>query len=113
MEDCNPVKTPVDISQKLGEPSEPLSEADYSSRELIGSLMYLSICTRPDISYAVNSLSQFNNNFGNEHWIAAKRILRYIKSTLDYDIMYTRSDNPVIGYVDTDWADNRCTIFDP
>jgi len=104
MEDCNPVKTPIDISQKLGEPSELLSEADYPFRELIGSLMYLSTCTRPDISYAVNSLSQFNNNFGNEHWIAAKRILRYIKGTLDYGIMYTRSDSPVVGYVDADWA---------
>jgi len=69
----------LDISQKLRESSEPLSEEDYPFRELIGSLMYLSTCTRPDISYAVNSLSQFNNNFGNEHWIAAKRILRYIK----------------------------------
>jgi len=65
MEDCNLVKIPVDIAQKLSEPSEPLSETDHPFRELIGSLMYLSICTRPDISYAVNSLSQFNN-FGNE-----------------------------------------------
>ncbi|CAH2097205.1 unnamed protein product [Euphydryas editha] len=40
--------------------------------------MYLSVCTRPDISYALSQLSQFNTAFTKDHWLAAKRILRYL-----------------------------------
>jgi len=104
MDDCNPVSTLIDIAQKLNEPNKTLDEADYPFRELIGGLMYLSVSTRPDISYAVNSLSQFNNKFGKKHWSAAKRILRYLKGTLDYGLMYTQTEEPVCGYVNADWA---------
>ena len=104
MEQCNPVSTPVDPAQKMKDPTEPLSEAEFPFRELIGCLMYLAVSTRPDISYAVNSLSQFNSKFGKEHWIGAKRILRYLKGTLDYGLRYSPSDNSVCGYVDADWA---------
>lgn len=47
-------------------------------RELIGSLMYLAVATRPDIAFPVAYLSQFNDCFNNEHWETAKRILRYL-----------------------------------
>ena len=48
-------------------------------RSAIGSLMFLSNCTRPDITYAVNKLSSYNSNPNEFHWKAAKRILKYLK----------------------------------
>ena len=39
------------------------------------------------------------------HWIAAKRVLRYVRGTLDYGLLYTRSSDPTLsGYIDSDWA---------
>lgn len=104
MENCNPVATPVDTAQKLTQPIEPLSEAEYPFREIVGCLMYLAVGTRPDISYAVNSLSQFNNGFGKEHCNAVKRILRYLKGTVDLGLKYTPSNDSICGYADADWA---------
>ena len=56
---------------------------DVPYQELIGSLMYLAMWTRPDIAYPVSILSQFNTNYTWEHWHAAKRILRYLKGTIN------------------------------
>lgn len=50
-------------------------------RSLVGSLLYLSICTRPDIAFAVGACSRFVSNPRKAHWVAAKRILRYVKKT--------------------------------
>jgi hypothetical protein len=61
-------------------------------RSAIGSLMYTAIATRPDIAYAVNSLSQFNVKPGKVHWNTAKHILRYLKGTPDLGITYDQND---------------------
>lgn len=53
-------------------------------QQLIGSLMYLAVLTRPDIMYSVSFLSQFNNSFNNKHWMYAKRILKYLKKTKSF-----------------------------
>jgi hypothetical protein len=53
--------------------------------------MYLSVSTKPDISYAVSCLSQYNTCFGKEDWIAAKRVLRYLKGTKDYGLVYEKN----------------------
>ena len=60
MQDCNVVKSPMDHKLQLLKSSEP-SDPKIPYRALIGSLMYLSITTRPDITFAVNYLSQFNS----------------------------------------------------
>ena len=62
----------------------------FPYRELIGSLMYLVVATRPDIAYAVAYLSQFLNNPQGKHWTYAKRVLRYLKGTKSYSIFYKR-----------------------
>ncbi|XP_035211735.1 secreted RxLR effector protein 161-like [Stegodyphus dumicola] len=72
---------------------------------LIGLLMYLSVATRPDITYDVNFSSQFNNP-GKEHWHAAKRIIRYLKGTQDQGLIYTKTGKPLIAFVDADWTSN-------
>ncbi|KAH8271482.1 hypothetical protein KR026_004277, partial [Drosophila bipectinata] len=62
--------------------------------------------TRPDIAFAVSALSQYNTNFGKQHWMAAKRVLRYLKGTQNHGLFYKRSGQNLVGYADADWAAN-------
>jgi len=62
-------------------------------REIMGALLWLAINTRPDIMYAVNQLSKYNNNPGPQHWYAMEKVLRYIKGTLDYGICFNSTDS--------------------
>eukprot|EP00253_Pinus_taeda_P006481 PITA_06481 len=74
------------------------------SKKLVGSLIYLT-ATRPDISFAVSYISRFMSAPKADHWIAAKRVLRYVRGTSDYGLLYTRSSDPILsGYTDFDWA---------
>jgi len=105
MENCKPVSTPMDGNAKLkrSEPSDEVFER-YPYQNLIGSLMYLAVSTRPDIAYDVSSLSQLHTNYTTEHWIAAKRVLRYLKGTPDYGLTFEKTGKDLVGYVDADWA---------
>ena len=71
----------------------------YSFRELIGALLYVVIGTRPDITHAVNTLSQFNGCHRKVHWTAAKRILRYLEGTIDLKRVYKKENENLRGYV--------------
>jgi hypothetical protein len=71
-------------------------------RQLIGSLMYM-IHTRPDICYAVIAMSQFMTKMRQRHWVEAKHILRYLRGTITYGLIYTSSGGLFMhGYVDAD-----------
>eukprot|EP00253_Pinus_taeda_P031461 PITA_31461 len=73
-------------------------------RQLIGSLMYL-LNTRPDICFAVNTMSQFMCEPRKVHWVAAKHILQYLQGTVDYGLNYTQGDGVrLAGYTDSNWA---------
>ena len=75
-------------------------------RSIVGVLQYLTI-TRPDISYAVNQVSQFLQMPTVDHFLAVKRILRYIKGTLAFGLSFCKpSQVSILGYSDADWA--RC-----
>lgn len=102
MEDCNPVETPIEC--KLNVEKTNLCEENLPYQKLIGSLMYLSVLTRPDISYATSYLSQFNNSYSYVHWNYAKRILRYLLRTKDYCLKYSKGKAELVGFVDADWA---------
>lgn len=109
MANCRKVSTPLDPGQKfekcLGcENCKKVNEKSYQS--LIGSLLYLSMSTRPDISYAVNKLSQFNTSPHPEHLSAAKHILRYLQSTINLRLTYSKSNKILEGFSDADWAGN-------
>lgn len=78
-------------------------------RELVGSLLYLAYVSRPDILFAVNCLSQLQENPTDIAWCALKRILRYLKNTLDIKLVYKKSDlemSDLCLYVDADWGSN-------
>ncbi|CAK9816498.1 Retrovirus-related Pol polyprotein from transposon TNT 1-94 [Anthophora quadrimaculata] len=106
MADCNPVSTPISPGTGLQKREGPANREDgkLPYRELIGSLMYLAAATRPDITYAVSYLSQFLTCYDKTHWAATKRVLRYLKHTMDLSIEYGPTDEPLKGYVDADWA---------
>lgn len=75
------------------------------NQEVIGSLLYLSGATRPDIAFSVNDLSRFNNQHSEPHWKAIKRVLRYLKGTVDLKIRYDRaSDGEMTAFSDADWG---------
>ena len=72
--------------------------------QMIGSLMYL-MNTRPDICFAVNTLSQYLTDPRHVHLTAANHILRYLKGTVDYGLKYKTDQRIKLeGYVDSDWA---------
>lgn len=109
MENCNPVTVPADPNQTLS--SEDGSEKSvYPYRQLIGSLMYLAIATRPDICYAVSNASRYLERPSHMHENAAKRIVKYIKGTSDLGLLY-RSDGTrrIIGFSDADYAGDTDT----
>ncbi|XP_035546630.1 secreted RxLR effector protein 161-like [Juglans regia] len=72
---------------------------------VVGSLIYAQICTRPYISFVVGMLGHYQSNLGISHWKAAKRILRYLQGTKDYQHTFRRTDSlEVTGYSDSDFA---------
>ena len=73
-------------------------------RSLIGSLRYL-LHTRPDMTYSVSILSRYMVNPTSDHWIAAKRVLRYLKGTIDFGLVYVKGvkNLNVVGYSDSDF----------
>jgi len=105
MSDSYPVCTPLG-SHKLQKPNSEES-IKKPFQQLIGSLMYLAIWTRPDITYSVSALRQFNNLYDENCWKAAKPVMQYLKGTSNYSIKYSKSGN-LSAYSDADWA--SCNI---
>ncbi|KAK2984034.1 hypothetical protein RJ640_001195 [Escallonia rubra] len=90
MENCNPISIPIEVEKKFSRHVKegPIDRTLF--RSLVGSLRYLT-CTRPDILYAVGYISQYMENPITYHFKVAKRILRYLKGTIDLDIFYPAS----------------------
>lgn len=104
MSDCKPVKTPFEVGMKFHK-NEKEERFDGPYQQAIGCLLYVAQVTRPDICFAVNTLSRFNKNPSTEHWSAVKRIFRYLQGTKDMKLIYTKDGNEEIrGYCDADWA---------
>ena len=70
--------------------------------EAVGSLMYATLGTRPDICFAVQTVSRFNSKPGLAHWEAVKRIFRYLKGTRDLWLAYGGAKKEMLGYADAD-----------
>ena len=83
-----------------------MTHVPYAS--VVGSLMYMVVYTRTDISHAVGVLSRYMSTRGKEHWTIVKRVFRYLCGTKYYDICYQgkpRGDSElnVHGFVNADW----------
>ncbi|XP_062075084.1 secreted RxLR effector protein 161-like [Humulus lupulus] len=67
--------------------------------------MYAQVCTRPNIAYVVGMLGRYLSNPGMDHWIAAKRVMRYLQRTKGYMLTYKKLDRlEVVGYSDSDFV---------
>ena len=67
--------------------------------------MYAAIATRPDISFVVGVLSKFSSKPNEAHLTAAKRVIHYLKGTVDVALKYCKTvDGALMGYSDADWA---------
>lgn len=110
MNNCKSVSTPIVIGLKLTKDMEGEDVDPTLYRQLVGSLLYLAH-TQPDISFAISVFSRFLSSPNLPHWIAAKRILRYVQGTLKMGVYYpSHGDLQLVGYSDSDWvgcADDR------
>jgi len=121
MENCTPAPTPdmknVDNRGPISHLHCPRTEEernfmkDKPYRQLIGSLIYLTICTRPDITHSVSCLARFSSNPGPQHWYNALRILQYLKGTSHYTLNYHRKPPregkfQITGTSDADWGND-------
>lgn len=104
---CKTVQTPMETKcQKVSKDKNDIDNL-FPYQQIIGSLMYLAVLTRPDIAFAVGFLSQFNNSYTKQHCAYVKRILRYLKLTKHHGLHFSADGNSVIeGFVDADWAGN-------
>ncbi|GAV86709.1 hypothetical protein CFOL_v3_30135 [Cephalotus follicularis] len=67
--------------------------------------MYAQVCTRPDIAFAVGLLGRYQSNPGHDHWVATKKVLRYLKGTRDFMLTSRRVDDlQLVGFTDSDFA---------
>jgi len=104
MINAKPVGTPMASSPKLTLMSGITLSDPTEYRKLVGSLQYLAF-TRLDIAYAVNRLSQFMHRPTNDHWQAAKRVLRYLAGTTTHDIFFAaQNELSLHAFSDADWA---------
>lgn len=104
MRESNEVTTPMEPYPKLSKIEGKRLKDATIFRQIVGSLFYLTI-TRPDIAFSVGVVSQFMDQPCESHLVAAKRILRYIKGTQSYGLMYKESlAFSLSGFVDADWA---------
>ena len=109
---------PLDPNTSLTKTQSPSTLADITKmknipyREAVGSLMYASMGTRPDITFAVSTVAQFLENPGAMHWEAVKRIFRYLKGTRNLRLVYGNENQDLQGFVDADGAsqDHRRAI---
>ena len=81
-----------------------MRQVPYASA--MGSLKYAMLCTRPDICYLVGMVSRYQSNLGLKHWQAVKHILKYLRRTRDYMLVYHSKNLIPIGYTDSDFQSN-------
>ncbi|GBP71255.1 Retrovirus-related Pol polyprotein from transposon TNT 1-94 [Eumeta japonica] len=110
MENANPYSVSVDPHSRL-EKSVQLPDKNLPYQEAVGSLMHVAIVSRPDIMFAVNLVSRFLNCYDESHWTAVKKILKYLKDTVNYGLCYITSSksSELIGFSDADYANDVTT----
>ncbi|XP_061352400.1 uncharacterized mitochondrial protein AtMg00810-like [Gastrolobium bilobum] len=104
MKDCKSVSTPIEAGMKLKADldKEPINPKLFKS--LVGSLRYLTF-TRPDIIFAVGLVSRYMEQPRQDHLSEANKILRCIKGTVYYGLLFTHSkDSKLVGYSYSDYG---------
>ena len=110
MQDYNPIDTPFvrseNLSKEIGlktlKEKKKMSNVPYSS--VVGSLMHAMMCTILDICYVFGMVSYYQANPRMMHWKVVKRILRYLKDTMDYSLCYQGKELRLVGYLNVNWV---------
>jgi hypothetical protein len=106
MHRCKEIATPMSATEKFSKTTGKLldDKSAFSYRSTVGALQYLCL-TRPDIAFAVNRVCQFLATPTDVHWSAVKRILRYVKGTINFGLHFQKSSSTELSvYTDADWA---------
>jgi hypothetical protein len=110
LSDAKPVATPIVPGTSYVKTDAP-SDANEAShmkkvpyREAVGSLMYAAVATRPDITFAISTLSQFLENPGETHWEGVKRVFRYLAGTKTHSLTFGNERHDLLGFTDADGA---------
>ena len=119
MDSSNPIDTPIHKQTKLSKKMCPINDEEKRKMEhrpytqVLGSIMYAMLCTKPNLSFTISLVGRFQSNPGEAHWIAVKRILRYIRGTKSHKMTYSGKHLKVIGYSDSSFSgdrdDEKCT----
>ena len=107
MENSKAVTTPFDAGAKLVKSKDDDNSCNKEKyQSAVGSLLFLSNRTRPDISYAVGVTARYSANPSDAHWSAVKRIMRYLNGSINLGLLYVREEGTgkLVGYSDADWA---------
>ncbi|CAL8075801.1 unnamed protein product [Prunus armeniaca] len=111
MENCTGCDVPFSKGDKLSSEQSPKTEQeriemqDKPYASLVGSLMYAQVCTRPDLAFCISVLGRFQSNLGQAHWVAGKKVLRYLQRTKEYKLVYRRVEELKLeGYTDANFA---------
>lgn len=110
MENCNPARTPVECGIALVKDAEEGAVDPTLFKQIVGCLRYL--CnSRLDIAYVAGLVSRLMEDPKVSHLCAIKMILRYVKGTLDFGLLFTNNRNPnkgnIGGFIDSDWSGDK------
>ncbi|KAH9698363.1 hypothetical protein KPL71_023988 [Citrus sinensis] len=94
-----------DHSPKTSEEIERMRRVPYA--DAVGSLVYAMLCTRPDICFAVGMVSRYQFNPGPQYWTAVKHIIKYLKRTKNYMLVYSGDELIPVGYTDSDFMSDK------
>jgi hypothetical protein len=106
LQDCRPVSTPAVVGVSLAPSPKPVVVEEKEYRRLVGGLRYLCDVSRPDIAAAVGSCCRYVQRPEQHHWVALKRVLRYLAGTQNLGITFIRpaSAPELFGFCDANWA---------
>ena len=104
MDRSNLVQNPIVLGCKLVKDENGVKVDKIYFKQIVGSLMYLT-ATRPDVMFVVGLISRYMENPTELHLQVTKRVLKYLKRTLDFGIFYKKGgNNELIAYTDSDYA---------
>lgn len=104
MDECKPMKSPIVPGSKINKDVDGVGVDETYFKQIVGSLMYLT-STRPDIMFGVSLISRYMSKPTELHMQVAKRILRYLKGTINYGIFYKKGgEEKLLGFTDSDYA---------
>ncbi|UYV75657.1 hypothetical protein LAZ67_13000908 [Cordylochernes scorpioides] len=105
LENCKEVPTPGSKEINLDNHIEDDNCDQHTYQEALGMLMFLAVNTRPDIAYITSKLSQYSRQPKQMHWTAIKRVMRYLRGTIDLGVKFERGKTGILkSYADASWS---------